>query len=116
MSTETTGRGPLFWSAAAASLLAPVLVPALVVGAHLLDHAVDFHGVCGPYAPDIPEHPCPEAEYLANFFGGFSGIALTMIAIAGAGGTSLVVGAGWALAFVVRAVRARARRTGVPGA
>jgi len=98
------------------SAFAPLLVPVLLIGALFLDHAADYHGVCGPYAMDIPEHPCPRHEYLVNFFGGFSGLALTMIAIAAFGGTLALVVVGWVLALVVRAVRRPRRGAGEPGA
>ena len=56
------------------------LVATTVVGAAYAHHAASFHGVCGPDPADIPEHACGEEDYLAEFWGGFNGAGLFMLA------------------------------------
>ena len=83
------------------SLLFIPLLPTMVVLALALHHAIGFRGVCGPYATDIPAHACGFGTYLANFFGGFSGIALTLIAGASALLACVIVALGWLVAALV---------------
>ena len=82
---------PELWLAlglAACVLAAPVLVTELLRA----DHARAYRGLCGPYATDIPAHACSFAQYMQNFNGGFSGLALSLIQI-----VVLVTSAGVAL-------------------
>lgn len=100
-----------------ASVLVPIGAPLLAVGAFFVDHAAGYHGTCGPYPTDIPAYPCGFVEYATDFFGGFSGIALTMIAIAtGLGAFALVAAAwgAWGLVVLARHVVSGERGPGGP--
>lgn len=56
-------------------LAAPVIVTELL----RFNHSQGYQGICGPYATDIPAHACTYPQYMANFTGGFSGLALMLI-------------------------------------
>ena len=96
-------------AAIVASLVAPLGMGLLVVAAIFGQHAMAFRGTCGPYPTDIPAYPCGFGEYVENFFGGFSGIGLFMIAVGTVVVTALAVGALWVVAaaasWVGRALR-----------
>ncbi len=56
-----------------------LLAPLALDVALYVHHVSSYAGVCGPHAPDIPAHPCTEADYRAEFGAGFGGAALLMI-------------------------------------
>lgn len=56
-------------------LTAPVIVTELL----RFNHSQGYQGICGPYATDIPAHACTYQQYMHNFTGGFSGLALMLI-------------------------------------
>lgn len=98
-----------------ASVLLPIGAPLLAVCGFFVDHAAGYHGTCGPYPTDIPAYPCGFEEYATNFFGGFSGIALFMVAlVTGVGAAASVAAAwgAWGLVVLARQVASRDR----PGA
>jgi hypothetical protein len=83
--------------------------PVLVVGGLFLDHAAGYHGSCGPYAPDIPVHPCSFPVYLRNFFSPFAVMGLMMLSVVAVGGAGALVAVAWVVGVVVWMIR-RPRR------
>lgn len=79
--------------------------PVLVVGVLFAGHASGYTGTCGPYAPDIAAHPCSFETYAENFYGGFSGVALLLIAAAVFGGAVVLSLVGWGVAGLVAYAR-----------
>lgn len=91
--------------AAAASVLALVAAPSLTLAGLYTSHVSSYHGVCGPHAPDIPEHPCSFEQYEAELFGGFSGIALIMLMGVAFIAAAVLVGTGWLVWITLRSRR-----------
>jgi len=100
-------RVRLLWIAA--SILVIVLPPLVLHEGLSYRHHLAFRGICGPHAPDIPAHPCSYGQYMAEFDGGFAGIALMLIEGLLAAGTAFGVAAAWAVWFL--ATRQRRRQT-----
>ncbi len=87
------------------SALLTCLVPAGVIEGAYQTHVAGYRGVCGPHAPDIPEHPCSRETYIEEFWGGFSGMGVMMIGVVALGITALSLGALWLVAGLFFAIR-----------
>ena len=84
-----------------------VVSPLVALGAALLHHAANFAGTCGPYATDIPAHPCGFETYVANFFSPFAVMGMLVLTPVVMIAASVLVAAIWGGAFAVRALRRR---------
>ena len=92
-----------------------LLAPLCVVGGLFVDHLASFDGTCGPYAPDIPAHPCDMSTYAENFFGGFAGMGLIIVGMVSCVVAFGLTAFGWVVWALVVAVRNKPTEAGGRG-